>query len=189
MRESAGGPDWRRVGPSPTAARVACVTGRDPVRDTLRDAGQRRIAMGLNMATPVRPATCTRATCVRHRQSERRPERALRSAQATNERGPPNAGPAKWSRGDSNPRALGESLEQDVSSTKRAARSAPRSKDGASSAPLRGPTGEPVPPTSQPVAAGGDAQADPDVARLAAAWADLPRGVRATIVAARDVNR
>lgn len=60
---------------------------------------------------------------------------------------------------------------------------------GAGSRPTDGPIGERVSPTSRTVAAGGDAPRDHDLARLAAAWADLPPDVRSTIVAALDVNR
>lgn len=82
----------------------------------------------------------------------------------------------KWSRGESNPRALAESLGEYADSDQRAAPGAARAAPGAK----RGA----VPPTSRPVAGAANAPPDADLARLVAAWASLPPDVRAGIVAA-----
>ncbi len=77
----------------------------------------------------------------------------------------------------------------------REARSARRSavctggEGGSRSGAERWPIGRTGSPASRPVAAGGNTPVDLDLARLAAAWADLPPDVRAKIVAALDINR
>lgn len=87
-----------------------------------------------------------------------------------------------------NPRALAESPGVYANPEQRAApgaaQAAPGAKRGAERGPTGGPTGVPVPPTSRPNAGGGNAPADADLARLVAAWANLPPDVRAGIVAA-----
>ncbi len=75
-----------------------------------------------------------------------------------------------------NPQAPAESPGEYADSDERAAPGAARSAPGAK----RGA----VPPTSRPNAGGGHVPTDADLARLVAAWANLPPDVRAGIVAA-----
>lgn len=94
----------------------------------------------------------------------------------------------EWSRGELNPRALAETPGVYADSDERAAPGAAQAAPGAKRGAGRGPTGGPargaVPPTSRAVAGGGNAPSDADLARLVAAWANLPPDVRAGIVAA-----
>lgn len=93
----------------------------------------------------------------------------------------------QWSRGESNPQAPAESPEEYADSDGRAAlgaaRPAPGAKRDAGRGRTGGPTGGPVPPTSRPNTGGDHAPPEADLARLVAAWANLPPDVRAGIVA------
>jgi len=95
-------------------------------------------------------------------------------------------GAREWSRGESNPRAPSVSPENHASSQKRAAPGAARGARGGKPGdePANGAaqdaTGSPVPASG---GAGGTEPTDPDLARVAAAWAGLPEAVRRGIVA------
>ncbi len=109
-------------------------------------------------------------------------------AEREEERGKQREREVEWSRGESNPRALAESPGEYADSDERAAPgaalAAPGPKRGAGRERTGDPTRGAVPPTSRPVAGGNHAPPDADLARLVAAWANLPPDVRAGIVAA-----